>query len=150
MVEPIRIVLDGTPVAKARARVRVVKAGDGRSFASAYTPAKTRKYEDVLRLAASEAMNGRPPLDGMVRVRIVARLPIPTSFSKAKRGAAVSGDLRPTTRPDVDNYAKAVLDALNTIVWRDDSQVIDLYVSKFYDDKPCLAIEVSAFHGVSR
>ena len=150
MADPIRIVVDGVPVAKARARVRVVKTGDGRSFASPYTPSNTRKYEDVLRLAAGEAMTGRAPLDGMVRVRVIACLPVPASLSKAKRAAALAGTMRPTTRPDVDNYAKAALDALNTIVWRDDSQVVDLYVSKFYDEKPRLVIEVSVYQGDSQ
>jgi Holliday junction resolvase RusA-like endonuclease len=33
-------------------------------------------------------------------------------------------------KPDVDNYAKAVLDACNALVWIDDSQIIELEVHK--------------------
>ena len=138
----IRIVVDGVPVAKERARVRVVKTSE-RSFASAYTPSKTRKYEDVLRLAAGTAMSGRAPISGAVKVRVIALLPIPKSMSKANRAAAVIGASRPVTRPDTDNYAKAALDALNGIAWRDDSQVVDLVVAKYYDEKPRLVIEVT-------
>jgi Holliday junction resolvase RusA-like endonuclease len=142
----IRIVVDGVPVAKERARVRVVKSGD-RSFASAYTPSKTRKYEDVLRLAAGNSMADLAPLDGPLKVRIIALLPIPKSLSKAKQAQAIAGTIRPVSRPDVDNYAKSALDGLNTIVWRDDAQVVDLMVSKFYSDKPGLVIEVSQIGG---
>jgi len=138
----IRIVIDGIPVAKARARVRVVNSAKG-SFASAYTPSSTRKYEDVLRLAAGSSMAGRTPLAGPVKVRVVALLGIPKSLSKAKRADAIEGIIWPVTKPDVDNYAKSALDALNTIVWNDDSQVVDLTISKFYDEKPRLIIEVT-------
>lgn len=33
-------------------------------------------------------------------------------------------------KPDVDNYAKSVLDAANGILWDDDSQIVDLRVTK--------------------
>jgi Holliday junction resolvase RusA-like endonuclease len=49
--------------------------------------------------------------------------------------------MRPLTRPDIDNYCKAPLDALNGIVWRDDSQVVELTVSKFYSSRPRLELE---------
>jgi Holliday junction resolvase RusA-like endonuclease len=60
---------------------------------------------------------------------------------KTKGPAAENGLLRPTTRPDVDNFCKCGLDALNGIVWRDDSQVVELTVSKFYSSRPRLELE---------
>jgi Holliday junction resolvase RusA-like endonuclease len=54
----------------------------------------------------------------------------------------LSGFLRPTSRPDTDNYIKSVQDALNGIVWKDDSQVVALIADKWYSDKPRIEIDV--------
>ena len=50
-------------------------------------------------------------------------------------------------RGDVDNYAKAVLDSLNEVMWEDDDQIVQLTVFKEYrkDDKdPCILVEVDS------
>lgn len=133
----IVIVIDGKAVAKGRPRTAVI-GGHARIF----TPAKTRAYEAHGRLAAQVAMAGRAPLEGPVTCRITAVLPIPQSMPKRKRAEAIAGTLRPATRPDVDNYAKAGMDAINTIVVRDDSQVVTLLASKRYGDDPRLEIRV--------
>ena len=65
---------------------------------------------------------------------------MPKSFSRKKRGDALDGILKPTTRPDADNYAKAALDGCNGILFRDDSQVADLIVRKRYSVEPRLVI----------
>ena len=93
-------------------------------------------------LAAGEAMRGRAPFDEALIVVVSAYLPIRTSWSKRKQAAARDGMLHATTKPDGDNYLKAALDGLNTIVWRDDSLIVDMRVRKLYSDKPRLVIEV--------
>ena len=134
----IRIVVDGAPVAKGRGRVGRMGNGAVRVF----TPAKTRTYEDVLRYAAGQAMQGRDPFDQALSVAVVAYLPIPASFSRKKREAALEGVLLPTKRPDGDNYLKAALDGCNGVVWRDDSIIVDMTVQKRYATKPQLIIQV--------
>jgi Holliday junction resolvase RusA-like endonuclease len=131
---PIIISLHGTPQGKARPRFSS-KSG------TAFTPAHTRQYEAALRLAAQEVMNGQPPLDGPLVVDVLVAMPVPASWSQAKRIAANNGDIRPTTRPDVDNVLK-MLDGLNEIVWRDDRQIVDAHVLKRYSTIPRLRIEV--------
>jgi Holliday junction resolvase RusA-like endonuclease len=74
-------------------------------------------------------------LDMLVQVQI------PQSWSKKKRVAAMSGEIRPTKKPDFDNYAKTV-DALNLIVWIDDAQIVDGRVRKVYSEQPGMFIEV--------
>ena len=81
----------------------------------AYQPKRNREYREVVQAAAVEAMNGREPMTGAVDVTI--RL-----YRKFK----------PTARIfcDCDNHAKAILDALNKIVFADDAQVVRLVVEK--------------------
>lgn len=66
----------------------------------------------------------------------------PKAFSRKKREAALAGSIRPTTKPDVDNYAKAALDGCNAIVYRDDKFVTDLGTRKRYSPIPRLVISI--------
>lgn len=80
-------------------------------------------------------------------VKVYRQMPKSVSNSKKKKEKAEKGLLRPTTKPDVDNYVKGVKDALNHLIYKDDSQVVDLKVSKFYSEEPRVEImlkEVSA------
>jgi Holliday junction resolvase RusA-like endonuclease len=134
----IRIEIPGAPVAKGRPRL---SARNG--FARAYTPAKTRRYEDLIRLAAGEQMGERPLMEGPLFVCVEAYVPIPKTLStKPKLALIKSGHLRPTTRPDLDNYLK-VIDGLNGVVWHDDSQVVQIAGVKAYSDRPRLVVIIA-------
>jgi Holliday junction resolvase RusA-like endonuclease len=124
----IEIVLLGRPVAKGRPRFN-------RESGRAYTPEKTRTYEQMLRLAAADAMSGKALLDGPLRVHMHVVVPIAPSWPRKKQEAARVGDLLPVSKPDWENYGK-VLDAANLVVWVDDSQVCDGRITKVYGDKP--------------
>lgn len=123
--------IPGAPVAKGRARF--ARRGN---FVTTFTPEKTLNFEGRVGYAGSDAMRGREPVDGPLVLSLDVRLPIPASWSKKKQEEAASGRLRPCGRPDVDNFAKAVLDGLNGVVWRDDSQVVELRASKHYSVSP--------------
>lgn len=114
--------------------------------AHVYTDSKTRSEEAVIRQVATAAMNERPPYEGAVCLTMTAYRSIPASFSKRKRTDAETGDLAPTTKPDADNYLK-ICDALNGIIWRDDSQVVTAVVHKRYSERPRLHIHV---HGLQQ
>jgi Holliday junction resolvase RusA-like endonuclease len=131
----VTIVVAGPPTAKGRPRMT------RKGFA--YTPAATRKYEAHGRLAAQHAMDGQPPISVPVRAEIVIDLPVPASWSAKRRDAALLGNIRPTTRPDCDNYVKAALDAINNIVVSDDSMIVDLVVLKQYAAVPALTITIT-------
>ena len=49
-------------------------------------------------------------------------------------------NIYPSVKPDIDNYAKLVMDALNGFLWKDDGQVIQLSVYKLYSDNPSIHI----------
>lgn len=51
----------------------------------------------------------------------------------------------PTVKPDTDNIAKTILDALNGVAYADDKQVIKLSVEKFYDDNDCVVVNISDY-----
>lgn len=131
----ITIIVPGVPVAKGRPRFTKV----GRVF----TPKKTEDYEKAVRLFANRAMAGRPPLDRPVRVSVFALVPVPESWSKKRKQAALAYQILPECKPDGDNYLKVTCDALNGCVWRDDAQAIVSTVVKVYGHKPQLRIEVS-------
>jgi Holliday junction resolvase RusA-like endonuclease len=130
---PVTVIIDGPAVAKGRPRMT------RRGFA--YTPAATRKYEAHGRLAAQLAMDG-PPIDVPVRLVALVELPIPASWSGRRRAAAITGDIRPTSRPDIDNYVKAAADALNGIVITDDALIVELDARKRYSGDPKMVLTV--------
>ena len=133
--QAVTIVIGGEPVAKGRPRMT------RKGFV--YTPSATRKYEAHGRFAAQVAMNGRPPFAVPCRVDITIDLPVSASWSGKRRDAALRGEIKPTVRPDVDNYTKSAMDAINNIVVSDDSLVVDLVVTKKYAAVPQLAIRVT-------
>lgn len=115
----------GDPVAKGRPRF----TKQGRT----YTPAKTKKYEDEVRMMAKAAMGSSEPLETPVSVFIHITLPIPQSYSKKRSEDCLSGFERPIKRNgDLDNMAKAILDAMNEVVYVDDCQIVSLHAKKVY------------------
>jgi Holliday junction resolvase RusA-like endonuclease len=128
----INVVIGGSAVAKGRARF--TRKG------VAYTPAKTRKYEAHGRLAAQLAMDDRSPLTGPVQLTALIELPIPASWSKRRSAAAIVGDIRPTSRPDIDNYLKSAMDAICGIVVADDSLITKVTVEKKFGVDPKLVL----------
>lgn len=129
----------GVPVAKGRPRFSTASG-----FVRAHSPAKTVNYETLVRVSAQRAMLGRPPMSGPIRLSILIVLPIPTSWSKEKQRKAVAGEVLPTKKPDMDNVVKALCDGMNSVVFRDDSNVVDLNVTKRYGQVP--RADIGAFY----
>jgi Holliday junction resolvase RusA-like endonuclease len=127
----------GEPVGKGRPRF--ARRG---AFVSTYTPEKTKTYEDEIRMMARAAMGASEPLDTPVTVAIYIRVGIPASFSKQKRKDALSGILKPTKKPDLDNVAKCHLDAMQGIIILDDKLVVNLHVTKVYAETPAVEVMV--------
>lgn len=132
----IRFTVPGEPVGKGRPRV--VRSGGA---VRTYTPGKTASYENLVKLEY-ERQAGRTMKDGPVVMDIVAWYGIPKSVSKRKREAMIGGAIRPTRKPDCDNVAKVIADALNGMAYRDDSQVVSLSVEKRFGDEPRVDVEI--------
>ena len=136
--DPIRIVITGHPVAKGRWRAYKRKDGN----IGAFTPQKTRKWEDDARIMATLEMGSRPLLTGCIELHVDVWLVVPASWPSWKRNAALGGLILPTGRPDLDNFVKAAKDAMNGIVWVDDSQVVTTEARKCYSERPSVGITV--------
>jgi Holliday junction resolvase RusA-like endonuclease len=117
----------GEPVAKGRPRF--AKRGN---YVQTYTPVKTKSYEDEVRLLATKAKGSGITLEGSVSVFIYISFSVPQSYSKRKREACLSGETKHTKKPDLDNVAKAIIDGMDGIIFKDDSQIINLHVTKVY------------------
>jgi Holliday junction resolvase RusA-like endonuclease len=128
----------GEPRGWARART---------SGARFFTDTKTRSEKQAVAAWALEA--GAKIIEGPVSVTLTAYLRIPKSATKKARAAMLAGAERPTKKPDGDNLAKLALDALNGVCWRDDAQVVDLTVRKFWSDEPRLVVEISPATGIT-
>ena len=135
----IVFVVPGTPVGKGRPKF--ARRGN---FVTTYTPEKTASYENLVKIAAGRAMSGRAPIDGAVAVSLSIYVTPPASWSQKKQRAALSGEIYPTTKPDIDNVEKAVFDAMNEIVWKDDKQVVDVDKKKRYAIKAEVVVQVRA------
>lgn len=131
----ISFTVPGKPVPKGRARsfVRNGKIGH-------FTPKETVIYENAVKLAASKAMNSLPPFTGPASLNVNVYIKIPESWSLTKKAEANGGLIRPTSRPDLDNILKSIKDGMNGIVWKDDSQVVQVLASKWYSDIACVRV----------
>ncbi len=128
--------VDLDPVPKGRPRFSKVGG-----FVRSYTPKKTSDYEAQVKSIAQSAMT-REPLETPLAAFLYFRLPIPRSYPKKRIAACLSGSERPIKKPDLDNLAKSVLDALNGVVYLDDSQLVSLHITKVYDHNPGVDIMV--------
>jgi Holliday junction resolvase RusA-like endonuclease len=137
VADPVTINLTGVPQGKGRARA-FMRAG----HISHYTPEKTRTYEGIIRTAAMQEMGKREAFDCPVEFVMRAIFPVPASWSSKKRQAALTGEIKPGKKPDLDNIAKAWNDALNSVVYRDDSLICRMTLEKRYGPQALVVVTV--------
>ena len=77
------------------------------------------EYKDVLGYFAIQAMQGREPLTGAIKLSADFYKPKPKDITNRNYG-------------DVDNFLKAVMDALTGICYVDDRQVTEVHARKFF------------------
>jgi Holliday junction resolvase RusA-like endonuclease len=131
--------IETNPVPKGRPRFRRTK-----TFITTYTPKKTLDFEGLVRKHSQEAMGPTEPLETPVWIALYFRLPIPASYSKKRKEACLSGSEKPISMRggDIDNLAKAVLDGMNGVVFKDDCQITVMHCTKIYSNVPGVNILV--------
>lgn len=131
----IEFTIQGEP--RGKARHRTTKKGH------TYTPQTTVDYENEVVKAYLMEYLGRQLIEGQLSAEINAYFKIPKSATKGKKLAMKHNITRPTKKPDGDNISKIILDALNKVAYKDDSQVVDLKVKKWWSlDNPRVEVIV--------
>ena len=133
----LRFTVPGEPRGKGRPRFVSTPRG-GR----AYTPAETVSYERMIAWCAKQA--GGVIIDGPIKLTVDVFMQIPRSASRKRQIEMREGRDWPSKRPDLTNVVKCVEDGLNGILYKDDAQIVDLTVRKFWSDEPRIEVIVSA------
>lgn len=132
----VKFIVLGEPKGKGRPRFN-------RNTGHAVTPKDTVNYETLVRMEyANQCEDIKFPDKEMLDMRIKAFYSIPKSVSKKKRASMLAGELRPTKKPDMDNVIKIIADSLNQIAYRDDTQIVDCQVRKFYSENPRVEVTI--------
>jgi Holliday junction resolvase RusA-like endonuclease len=119
----LRFTVPGEPRGKGRPRFHIRGGRPG-----THTDDRTVNYESLVRLAAHKA--GATPFEGPVKMFITAYFSMPKTITRKRMAAIVAGADLPTKKPDSDNIAKIVCDALNKFAYADDAQAADCFVMK--------------------
>ena len=118
--------VEGDPVPKSRPRF--ARRGQ---FVQTYTDAKTIDYETHVALKARQAIGASEPFNGALSVFLYLRYEVPASYTKKRKEACLAG-LEYPKRIDIDNVYKSITDAMNGIVYLDDSQIVEAHIKKVY------------------
>lgn len=130
MTESFRVSLDVIPMPTPRPRFRAIPVR-GKTIVNTYHPKAYTEYQAQLSNALREAFGSRTPFDGPVFCAVVVTMPRPKT-TKLHAPA-----------PDVDNYAKGVLDsATKAGIWTDDKHVVELKVRKQWGTDAAVYLQV--------
>src|SRR5699024_5534094 len=133
----VHLVIEGVP--HPQLRPRATRIGNSIRL---YDPKTTTNYKNHVKLSAKQQWKGKP-LECPLVVELDIYRQIPKSTSKKRRKLMNERVIRPTVKPDLSNYVKGIEYALSGIVYKDDSQIVDLIARKFYSDNPRVEIRVS-------
>jgi Holliday junction resolvase RusA-like endonuclease len=134
----------GIPQAKQSARFRIQKGANGKSFVKSYQSAEIKdKERNIAYDIKSQLPVGHIPLDGALGLKALFVFP-PGKWSKKKLAALAAGEVfYKETRPDLqDNLMKMTSDAMNGIVYTDDSRICKTETQKIYGLVPRIEIEI--------
>lgn len=133
-----KIIIYGEPVAKGRPRFQVRG-----KFVQTYTPSKTLKEEKRIKEELKKWYKGEP-IECPLAITLSFNFGIPKSYTKKKVKELEEKLWVHSKKPDCDNLAKLVLDAMNGIIYKDDCQIYSLHITKRYThvdtQDPCIEI----------
>ena len=139
----MKFTIYGNPVSKGRPRFsRMGK------YVKTYTDEKTVSYENLVKLSYLEQIEEKTKYlnedKEELKAIITAYYMIPKSTSNKKRELMIAKKMRPTKKADLDNISKIILDSLNGIAYKDDSQIVSLEIKKYYSEQPRVEVEIKS------
>jgi len=141
-IAPIEFFVQGEPKAQPRPKAFARKFGD-KWMARAYDPGTAEHWKSLIALAAKPHMPATP-LSGAVALELFFLFRRPQSHfrGKAKQLRHDAPNFH-ASKPDCDNLAKAVCDALTTLgAWEDDKQISKLNVTKKYGSESIQGVNI--------
>ena len=111
----------------------------------AYTPTKTRDYEDLVKQYFLLKYPRIKPLSNRVSIEIIAYFEPVKTVSKIEKEKMLEGTVSPTKKPDIDNIAKIILDSLNGLAFIDDTQVTKISVEKKYSNEEKVYVKIEDY-----
>lgn len=135
----IKLCVPGEPQAKLRARW---------SPRRTYTPTKTINYETYIKQLFAIKYPDCIPSECPLRIYIWIYVLIPASESKKRKALMEINSILPKKRPDYDNVAKTVGDALEKLAYKNDSHICEAHIYKRYSDRPRLEITIEELEGI--
>lgn len=132
----VKFEIEGT--IKGKGRPRFSKFGN---YVKAYTPEDTVSYENLIKLQFRISC-GNWYSEMPLKMKITAIHSITKSVSKKNRARMLSGEIKPTKKPDADNIVKVICDALNHIAYKDDTQIVELEIKKVYGELEKVVVEI--------
>lgn len=130
--------IPGKITGKGRPRVNTTTA-------IAYTPAKTKEYEELVKQYFIIKYRRINPLEGRIKINITAYFSVPKNTSKKQEENMLNNAISPTKKPDIDNIAKIILDALNKLAFKDDNQITKLEIEKKYGTEEKIFVKVEEY-----
>lgn len=116
--------------------LRILKRADGKMFVGKYAKSKSKQAQNQL-ISALRPHAPKMPYAGAVIVSAIYTYQHPKSASKAVKSQTIPH----TKKPDVDNSAKALLDALTAAgFFHDDKQIAELRFAKYEASEPSIKI----------
>lgn len=136
------------PVGQMRARHGTIKTKAGKTIHKTFKADKQEEREETLN---TFLLRYKPstPLTVPVALGIRANFSIPKSWSNKKKAKAAANEIRPTSKPDLDNVLKHVKDCLTAMrFWEDDALVVEYLpgTGKYYGMAPSIEIEILPIH----
>lgn len=139
----IKFIIPGEPKPKQSARFRIVGSGKN-AFVQSYQPkAVVQNSKQISASVLSQLPKGYELMDGAIGVKVHFVFPPLKSWSKKKLKELEDGAIIfKTTKPDMDNCLKPLADAMEGVVFTNDSRISIIHGAKIFGLEPRIEIEL--------